>query len=367
MAGRWPALGYAMAVLGRFFEFNRNRSARIRRAFRRPRLRCLDAGWLANGRRSRLALPTGNPRPTVNMLWEVMGSGASFFCARRLVQTAMQARSLVAIMIALALGLSALAYHQYFVRNPADRAEYAADPDGMLRRNGQWYQPGAAAVRRLKLGSKARSRWARSLANSLAGLLTPWFVLLVAMMLFGGAHFGAAPGSKLSIAFRAGVLAAFVFGCYCSPRAAALGFGALAGCGGLAALAGRKRFLTPRLALAGALALAALVAAAVLARGLDREVLTEAGKSLGYRLQYWCLSCAMIADYPWSVWAGKLSRLLHRVQAARSERRGPRPAQFFAGASVDGRCSRGAGDASCPDPFCDKGLARRANPTESTK
>ncbi|MDD3588321.1 MAG: O-antigen ligase family protein, partial [Thermoguttaceae bacterium] len=32
---------------------------------------------------------------------------------------------------------------------------------------------------------------------------------------------------------------------------------------------------------------------------IDREVFTEAGKSLGYRLDYWRSSAAMIADYPW--------------------------------------------------------------------
>ncbi|MDO5565469.1 MAG: O-antigen ligase family protein, partial [Planctomycetia bacterium] len=32
---------------------------------------------------------------------------------------------------------------------------------------------------------------------------------------------------------------------------------------------------------------------------IDREVFTEAGKSLGYRLDYWRSSSAMIADYPW--------------------------------------------------------------------
>ena len=32
---------------------------------------------------------------------------------------------------------------------------------------------------------------------------------------------------------------------------------------------------------------------------LDREVLSEAGKSLGYRLQYWQASWQMIREHPW--------------------------------------------------------------------
>ena len=42
-----------------------------------------------------------------------------------------------------------------------------------------------------------------------------------------------------------------------------------------------------------------LVAAAIAVRGLGAAVLTEAGKSLGYRLEYWQSTWAMIRDYPW--------------------------------------------------------------------
>ncbi len=51
--------------------------------------------------------------------------------------------------------------------------------------------------------------------------------------------------------------------------------------------------------LAGALVIGLLIAAAIGVGALDREVLSEAGKSLGYRLQYWQATCAMIADHPW--------------------------------------------------------------------
>jgi hypothetical protein len=44
---------------------------------------------------------------------------------------------------------------------------------------------------------------------------------------------------------------------------------------------------------------AALIVAGVAVRGLDREVLSEAGKSLGYRQQYWGSTLAMIVRHPW--------------------------------------------------------------------
>ncbi|HWC89948.1 MAG TPA: O-antigen ligase family protein, partial [Pirellulales bacterium] len=49
--------------------------------------------------------------------------------------------------------------------------------------------------------------------------------------------------------------------------------------------------------LAGSLAL--LVAGAVAVRGLDRQVVSEAGKSLGYRLEYWQATWQMIREHPW--------------------------------------------------------------------
>ncbi|MBN1911794.1 MAG: O-antigen ligase family protein, partial [Pirellulales bacterium] len=54
-----------------------------------------------------------------------------------------------------------------------------------------------------------------------------------------------------------------------------------------------------RAPLIGGAVLVALVGGAIAVGGLDREVLSEASKSLGYRVQYWRASAAMIGDRPW--------------------------------------------------------------------
>ncbi len=76
--------------------------------------------------------------------------------------------------------------------------------------------------------------------------------------------------------------------------ASAAGLGVL----GLAALR-HGGLLNRRIVLAGAALLAALVGGAVATGSLDREIFTEASKSLGYRWQYWQSSLAMIKDRPW--------------------------------------------------------------------
>ncbi len=47
-------------------------------------------------------------------------------------------------------------------------------------------------------------------------------------------------------------------------------------------------------------AVAVLYAAAIAVGALDRQVITEAGKSLSYRWQYWMASLNLIRGYPWA-------------------------------------------------------------------
>lgn len=70
----------------------------------------------------------------------------------------------------------------------------------------------------------------------------------------------------------------------------------------LAILRARGRPVSPhRLRIAGVtlLAVALLGAIAVMLGGLDREVFSEAPKSLGYRLEYWQSTGTMLLEHPW--------------------------------------------------------------------
>ncbi len=53
---------------------------------------------------------------------------------------------------------------------------------------------------------------------------------------------------------------------------------------------------------AGTGAMLLLVGLVVWRGGLDLEVITEAPKSLRYRLEYWVATLQMLADHPWFVW-----------------------------------------------------------------
>ncbi len=75
----------------------------------------------------------GNPRFAIDMLWEWVGLGLVYFLTRHLVRTAAEARALAATMFALAVVVSAFGFYQVLVSLPADRARYAADPEGVMQ------------------------------------------------------------------------------------------------------------------------------------------------------------------------------------------------------------------------------------------
>jgi hypothetical protein len=231
----------------------------------------------------------GSPRPAINMLWEVVAMAVGFQLVRQLVRTSLESRTLIAVMLALAMFLSADGLFQVFVSMPADRAEFARDPDGMLRRAGEWYPPGSperAAFENRLASTEPLATFA--LTNSLAGFLLPW--ILVAT----GVAFGA--GGQRQRAWMA--VAVLLSGFCLLLTKSRSGYIALA-LAVLLLLCDRFGQVLRSKAtwIAIALILAA-VSATVFAGLIDREVATEAGKSLGYRLQYWQSSLAMIRDQP---------------------------------------------------------------------
>ena len=267
----------------------------------------LLCGWYATS--AMRAAAYASPRPALNMLWEWTALGFVYFLVRQLVRTGAERRAFITIMIALAVVLSSYGYYQYFVSMPADRAEYARDPDAMLRRNDMRYAPGS--VERQQFESRLRSTEPLAtfaLTNSLAGYLAPW--LLVAVGIGAGAWLAKRISAADSRQSQAGdtrrtllTLAAVVLlvgGCLVLTKsrsaylASALGLLLLPLT--LPAVRGRVRW---RLAVGAMLVVALLVGGAIAVRGLDRAVLSEAGKSLGYRLEYWQSTLAMIRDQPW--------------------------------------------------------------------
>ncbi len=257
-----------------------------------------------------------SPRPALNALWEWIGLGLSFLLVRQLVLGRREARAVVAVMAGLAVAVAVYGLYQYFFSLPATRARYDRDPDGVLAEAGLDYPRGSRE--RELFDKRLRSvepLGTFALTNSLAGFLAPWLIVVLGIAVAGAGASGEPGLSRerlwisrkrhwLGVAGAAGTVGL----CLLLTKSRTAYLATLVGVLLLALLwllgalrRGGVRVGGKVLAAAGAGAAAAalLVAVAVATGGLDREVLSEAGKSLGYRLQYWQSSLEMIADHPW--------------------------------------------------------------------
>ena len=251
-----------------------------------------------------------SPRLAINMLWEWVALGLVFFLARQLIATPRESRAVVAVMIGLAVVLCALGFFQVFVSLPAERAAYAENPDEVLFRLGEWYPPDSPERARFedRLGS-TEPMATFALANSLAGFLAPWLVVALGVT---WNMVQSRPGGQASqpnsgrpaatwMARMAGLAVCLsAIGICLVLTKSRSAYVALAI--GLVLLpfsnAAFRRLLNGRLIAAAGVVLALVIAAALFGGGLDAEVLTEASKSLEYRLQYWQATLDMIANYP---------------------------------------------------------------------
>ena len=234
----------------------------------------------------------GSPRPAINMLWEWVGLGLCFLLARQFIVTAIEARALVAVMIALAVALAGYGLYQCFSEMPATRAIYESDPDAAMRNAGLWFPPNSPERQLFANRLYSTEPMATfALTNSLAGYLTPWLVILAGIMC------GAIQNHKR---FWAMVLCAIpIAACLLLTKSRsgyiAIGVGIV-----LAWLVCRPRMIRIgwKWPVVTAAVAAMMIAAAVAVGGLDREVLSQASKSFGYRLQYWQSTWQLIAEHP---------------------------------------------------------------------
>ncbi len=287
----------------------------------------------------------GSPRPALNMLWEWVGMGLAFFMARQFMAGPKETRAVLAVMVALAVAMAGYGLYQYFREMPATRVEYRMNPDRALLANGLWYPPGS------------RERWLFEqrlasleplatfpLTNSLAAFLAPWLIVTLGIVCRPRREEGkgtfcrdqpsvslhkrclspfpvfpvgwGTPIAALSLAVpiaaclvltksRSSMIAAGVglVLLYLANRGSRREKGTGTFCAKHPKGRSGKRCLSPfpagwrlPVAVGGAMLLALVIAAA---GGGASRMLSLASKSLGYRLQYWQSSLAMIADHPW--------------------------------------------------------------------
>ncbi len=260
----------------------------------------------------------GDVRLATNAYWTFVAPVAFYFflrsCHTRLSKGAVVGLTLVVLVGAVVQ--SACSAYSYAVLNPQLREAYRADPEKMLKENGLEF--GSNSRERLlfekRLLESSEPTGTYGLANTLAGLLAPAFVLALFVAPWKRT-FLRAFDKKTSASSRFAALGAATFWTLSlllilfvlvltKSRS-----GVLAVVSGLVLylllslrrFARRDRKTTIRVALGIVAVILSAVGVLIgaLAVGIvDQEVFAEAGKSLGYRLDYWRASLAMICDYP---------------------------------------------------------------------
>jgi hypothetical protein len=230
-------------------------------------------------------------RPAVNMLWEWVGMGTAFFLARQFIVSSREARAVVAAMLATGAALAAEGLYQSMYEFPKMRAEYAADPEAVLRDVGLRMTPGSPERMRFESRLQNNEPLANfALTNTLAGYLAPWLVVGVGIVVAGGGWRVAGGATVMAVCLaltrsRSGYVAAVVgvllTWFLCRKERRALG-------------------LRRAMGVVGVVVLLAAVATVCNGRWAERAV-----RSFGYRVQYWQSTVGMIADHPvWGVGPG---------------------------------------------------------------
>jgi O-Antigen ligase len=244
-----------------------------------------------------VAASRGDARAAINLLWQWVGFGACFFLARQLLSQPREGRAICAVFVSLAVGLSAFSGYEYAYLMPLRRAQYVSDPEQSLRDAGLDFRPGSPE-RKLyedRLNSTEPSA-TFALTNSLAGFLAPWLVLTLAVGVSGWTGRNQRGRTVATAAGIAGLIGFCLLLTKSRSACLATGLGMLL-IGSRLWRGGRR--IDWRVSLIGLAVLASLLAVAIAAGSFDWLVLSEAPKSMLYRLQYWRATLNMIADQPW--------------------------------------------------------------------
>jgi len=253
---------------------------------------------------------SGNARAAINMSWQWAGLAIIFFLVRQWVRDPRAMRAVASVMIGLAVLLAVAGFYQYFYSMPVLRGEYAENPESMLRAAGVVAPEGSPQREQFESRISSVEPMATfSLTNSLAGFLATWLMVTLGVALSGlrrrtplqeQAATSEQPGLSSPALTGLAIAGVLIAGCLVLTKsrtaflAAGLGVVLLALYGGL--IRKQVNWKLP-LGLAGVVVLLAL--GATLAGGLDAQVMSEAPKSLLYRVEYWKSTAAMILDHPW--------------------------------------------------------------------
>lgn len=246
-----------------------------------------------------VATQTCYARAAVNTFWEWAGLGIGYLLLRQLLRSDREKRAVIVVMIGLAIVLSLDGIYQYFVENPAVRELYQVDADRMLERARISAPPGSAARQLFEQRLNSTETTATfALANSLAGCLTPWLLMTLAIGWLGRCNAG---NSTTAGRLKAGaaLIALPIAFCLVLTKSRAGYLAVLAGFALMLFLSRRNSRRTWQVAAVFAAIAVALAVAGFAFGALDREVFSEAMKSLSYRWHYWRGALAIVREHPW--------------------------------------------------------------------
>lgn len=237
----------------------------------------------------------GSPRPAINVTWEWIGFGLAFVLVRQLVASRREARALMVVMAALAVALAGYGLYQYFYEMPRSRLDYYQHREAVLREMGLPDVLDSPEVKRFEARMNAAEPMATfALTNSLAGLLVPWLAAIAGIAVSAGPA-----RQRLRIASTAALCGLVIGACLVLTKSRSGYLAALLGMIFAVWVSyGRRRTWSWKVAAVAGGGVLAVFGLGIAAGALDVPVLTEAVKSLGYRIQYWQATLGMIADHP---------------------------------------------------------------------
>lgn len=247
---------------------------------------------------------SGDSRHAINMGWEWVGYGVGYFLFRQLVYESRHILSILVVGIAMAVMLSGAGLYQYSYQLPKEQREYKSASEEVklkkLKDAGMDNAPEGSRQRKLfenRLFSKEPIA-TFSLTNSLAAFIAPWLIVIVSVGWFSGRRNQNLPSLAL-IQIGIGICALIVASCLVLTKSRTAFLAVAIGAGFLIwfALAGRKK-IGRHLTTVILIACVVLGVGGVAIGGLDAEVLSEAPKSLLYRIEYWKSTFSMISKYP---------------------------------------------------------------------
>jgi len=252
----------------------------------------------------------GDKRAAVNLAWEWMGIGTGWYLLRQLCAVDSARRELIAGLIASATVIAGQGLYQHYIDFPQLAAKYgplierlktagpadAAQIRQQLAKDNVPLEGPAVTLFEKRLRDSREPLGMFALANTLGGLLAVGLVLAIPTSM--QAWRSRAKGSIGPIAAWAGMILLLIW-CLMLTKSRTAWIGTTVGLFawwmGQGRQSGRRG---GQLVFAGLpVVLAVAVWGLVQFGGLDQQVITEAPKSLQYRLQYWAATSQMIRDH----------------------------------------------------------------------